>query len=248
MQVDELSRWECSDGGLSWCYFFQLNQSFPSLLTMPNSTMSRRLGTSQITLFLCPVEGCDIRFKSTGGRTQHICAKHPNFGIKDLLEPVPDSDSESRSDDMNNRPINSSPSSHTSRLGQADEHMVVDSDPPPILASDDFLQPPMTYASPFLARTPSPRLFDDLLLPFSTSQSPAIHPWAHDRSSDLDADDIKSTGRSQATSPTRSPFLDDSSPADTADSDVSESESAFTDYHPILNGKFIPSHSTSASY
>ena len=169
--------------------------------------MSQR--TSQTTLFLCPVEGCDMRFKSTCGRTQHICAKHPNFGIN---KP------ESRSNDMNtargHRPIGSSPSSRTSQLdqAQADEHtMVIDSDPPTV--SDDFLQPRTTY-SPF-SRLP---LFDDDLLPFSTSRSPAIHPHA----GSLDTDDIESTGHSRATSP----FLDNSSNAD-------------TDYHPILNGKFL---------
>ena len=67
--------------------------------------------------------------------------------------------------------------------------------------------------------------FDDLL-PFSKSQSPAIHP--HDEHSD--ADDIESTGCSQATST----FLDDSSHADTT-----ADESATTDYHLILNSKFI---------
>jgi hypothetical protein len=180
---------------------------------MPN-TMPQR--TSQTTLFLCPDEICDMRFKSTYGRTQHICAKHPNFGTN---EP------ESQSDDTNrdHRSIDSSPSSHTSQLDQADEHMVIDADPPPTgIVSDDFLQPPMTY-SPFS----SPAPFDDLL-PFSTSQPPAIHP--HDECSD--ADDIESTGRSHATSP----FLDDPSHADTADESAT---GAFTDYHLILNGKFI---------
>ena len=65
--------------------------------------------------------------------------------------------------------MDSSPSSHTSQLDQADKHMVIYSDPPPIV-SDDFLRPPMIY-SPFS----SPAPFGDLL-PFSKSQSPAIHP------------------------------------------------------------------------
>ena len=157
-------------------------------------------------------------FKSAYGWTQHICAKHPNFGINEPESP-------SRSDDTNtgggHRPTDSSPSLHTSQLDQADEHMVIDSDPPPIV-SDDFLQPPMAY-SPFS----SPPPFDDLL-PFSAPQSPAIHP--HDGSSD--ADDIESTGHSRATSP----FLDDSSPAD-----ESATRAFTTDYHQILNGtsKFI---------
>jgi hypothetical protein len=187
--------------------------------------------SQRTTLFLCPVDGCDMRFKSTYGRTQHICAKHPNFGINV-------SESPSRSDDTpdrGHRPVDSSPSSHTSQLDQADEHMVIDSDPHPIV-SDDFLQPPMTY-SPFKFSSPPPA-FDDLL-PFSgaTSQSPAIHSpnHPHDRSSDADDSDIESTGHhSQATSP----FLDDSYPADTADESAT-SRGAFTDYHLILNGKFI---------
>ena len=94
-------------------------------------------------------------------------------------------------------PIDSSPSSHTSRrLDQADEHMTIDSDPPPTgIVFDDFLQRPMTY-SPF----PSPPPFDDMIpSSFSTSQS---------------------------------------SPANTADEPAT---CAFTDYHLILNGKFIHS-------
>jgi hypothetical protein len=176
---------------------------------MPN-TMPQR--TSQTTLFLCPVEECDMRFKSTYGRTQHIYTKHPNFGINE---------SESRSDDTNrgHRHIDSSPSSHTSQLDQADEYMVIDSDPPP-----DFLQPPMTYRdslSPFKFSSPAP--FEDLLpQAFSTSRSPAIHP--HDRSS---ADDIELTGHSHATSPFRD------------DSESSPADCGFTDYHLILNGKSI---------
>ena len=128
------------------------------------STMSQQ----QSTLFLCPVEGCDMRFKSTHGRTQHIFAKHPNFGIN---EPGHSGES-SRSD--NNLPVNgmntrlgahlsrsidSSPSSHTSQFDQADEHMINDSDPPPV----DFLQPPMTYN-----HFSSPPPFGELL-PFPTS-------------------------------------------------------------------------------
>ena len=161
---------------------------------MPN-TMSQR-PTGQITLFLCPVEGCDMRFKSTHGQTQHICAKHPNFGIN---EPK----SRSQADDMDrgHRPIDSSPSSHTSQLDlEADEHMTIDSDPPPTgIVFDDFLQlPTVTYSpSPF----PSPPPFDNMI-PFSTSQS---------------------------------------SPADTADESAT---CAFTNYHLILNGKFIHSIST----
>ena len=183
---------------------------------MPNTTLSQRLqfGTNQITFFLCPVEGCDIRFKSTYGRTQHICAKHPNFGIitgtdsDNLNEP-----GEPRSDDMNrsHRPIDSSPYPHTtgSQLDQFDERMSIDSE---LDESDDFLQPPMAYAGPFS----SPPPFDNLL-PFPASQSPAIH--SHDGfARGSDADDIESTasGHSQATC-------------------------AFTDYHLILNGKFIHS-------
>ena len=110
--------------------------------------------------------------------------------------------------------------------------MVIDSDPPPIL-SDDFPQPTMTY-SPFPSPFPVP-VFDsesDDLLPqaFSTSQSPAIHP--HDGVSD--ADDSESIGHSSSQSTL---FFDDSSPADTADE--SPATCTFTDYHLILNGKFI---------
>ena len=205
--------------------------------------MSQRR-TSQITLFLCPVEECDIRFKSTRGRTQHICAKHPNFGVN---EPTGgDSERESQSDDMNtqagtgsHQPVDSSPSSHTSQLlDQADEHMAID-------MVSDFLQlePPMAQAgtgSPFQVLSP-PLAFDDLRLsPFSTSQSPGIHP--HDESSD--AYDSESIGDSQATS--SSPFSD-SSPADTtASADESATTCASTDYHPILNGKFT--HSISSAF
>ena len=198
--------------------------------------MSQRR-TSQITLFLCPVEGCDMRFKSTHGRTQHIFAKHPNFGIN---EPGHSGES-SRSD--NNLPVNgmntrlgahlsrsidSSPSSHTSQLlDQADDHMDID-------IVSDFLQPPMAQAgtgSPFQALSP-PAFHDLRLSPFSISQSPGIHP--HGESSD--AYDSKSIGHSQATS--SSPFSD-SSPADTtASADESATTCASSDYHLILNGKF----------
>jgi hypothetical protein len=133
-------------------------------------------------------------------------------------------------------PVDSSPSSHTSQLlDQADEHMVID--PGPIVS--DFLQPPLAMAqagSPFQVSSPPPA-FDDLS-PFSTSQSPAIHP--HDESSD--AYDSESTGHSQATS--SSPFSD-SSPANTASADESAT-CASTDYHLILNGKFT--HSISSAF
>jgi hypothetical protein len=176
-----------------------------------------------------------MRFKSTYGRTQHIYAKHPNFGIN---EP----DSESQCDDTNTgrgyRPIDSSPSSHTSQFDQADERMVIDSDLPPIL-SDDLLPLPMTY-SPSLSLPP---VFDDPSSPFSASQSPAIYP--HDGSSD--ADDVESTGHSQATSPFPASEDLDSSLADTVDAYESASH-AFTDYHPILNGKYIHSIRSSALY
>jgi hypothetical protein len=198
--------------------------------------MSQRR-TSQITLFLCPVEGCDMRFKSTRGRTQHICAKHPNFGVN-LNEPNGgdlDSERESQSDDTNtqagtgsHQPVDSSPSSHTSQLlDQADDHMDID-------IVSDFLQPPMAQAgtgSPFQALSP-PAFHDLRLSPFSISQSPGIHP--HGESSD--AYDSKSIGHSQATS--SSPFSD-SSPADTtASADESATTCASSDYHLILNGKF----------
>jgi hypothetical protein len=183
--------------------------------------------TQRTTLFLCPAEGCDKKFKTTYGRTQHICAKHPNFGIN---EP----------DDMNSFGGHQQPgtnSSHTtgSQFDQSDEHMVIDSDPPgPPIVSDDFLHPPMSY-SRFSTR--SPPLFDDMLpRPFSTFHSP-VHP--HDgssESSDADAIDIESTHHSRATSPCL-----DSSPADTADVSATLPQCAFTDYHPILNGKFIHS-------
>lgn len=187
------------------------------------STMSQQ----QSTLFLCPVEGCDMRFKSTHGRTQHIFAKHPNFGIN---EPGHSGES-SRSD--NNLPVNgmntrlgahlsrsidSSPSSHTSQFDQADEHMINDSDPPSV----DFLQPPMTHN-----HFSSPPPFGELL-PFPTSQSPAIHP--HDGSPD--ADDIEPTVYSQ---PEATSFFLNNPPSDMADEPAT---CAFTDYHPILNGKF----------
>ena len=183
-----------------------------------------------------------MRFKSTHGRTQHICAKHPNFGVN---EPTGESERESQSDDTNtqagtgrlgsHRPVDSSPSSHTSQLlDQADEHMVID--PEPIVS--DFLQPPMAQAaSPFQVSSPPPA-FDDLS-PFSTSQSPAIRP--HDESSD--AHDSESTGHFQTTS--SSPFSD-SSPADTTASADESATCASTDYHPILNGKFT--HSISSAF
>ena len=104
--------------------------------------------------------------------------------------------------------------------------MFIDSDPPPI--PNDFFEPPMSY-SPILS---PPLLFDDLL-PLFASQSPAIPP--HDGSSD--ADDINSTGHSQAFSP----FLHVSSPAVSADESAPCSS---TDYHPILNSKFIHSISS----
>ena len=170
-----------------------------------------------------------MRFKSTYGRMQHICAKHPDFGIN---EP------ESRPDDDTNgnhrpRAIDSSPSSHTSQLNQgyqADEHMVIDSYPPPIL-SDDFLQPTMAYST-FSSPLPVTVLDDLLPQAFSTSQSPAIHP--HDGVSDVD--DIESIGHSSSQS--NPPFFNDSSPVDTADESAT-STCTFTDYHLILNGKFI---------
>ena len=211
--------------------------------------MSQRR-TSQITLFLCPVEGCDIRFKSTRGRTQHICAKHPNFGVR-INEPTSsNSECESQSDDTNTQagtgrhgPANSSPSSHTSQLlNQSDERMVID------IVVSDFLQPPMAQAgtgSPFQVLSPPPA-FDDLRLsPFSTSQSPGIHPnHPHEESSD--AYDSESIGHSQATSIASSPFSD-SSPADTTSSaDESATTCASTDYHLILNGKFT--HSISSAF
>ena len=180
------------------------------------------------TLFLCPIERCNRRFKSTYGRTQHISAKHPNFGIND-------SEPKSQSDDLDtntgslggHRPITSSPSSHTSQLDQADENMVIDSDTgtPPVLGlsgSDGFLQPPTTY-SPFL----SPPPFDDLPVPPSPfPQSPAIH--SHDASLDPNDSDIELTGHSES---------DDTASAD----ESATSASSFTDYHPMLNGKLIHS-------
>ena len=213
--------------------------------------MSQRR-TSQITLFLCPVEGCDIRFKSTRGRTQHICAKHPNFGVNEPTTGSGDSEHESQSDDTNiqagtgsHRPIDSSTSSPTSQLLDqlADEHMVID--PGPIVS--DFLQPPMAQAGSSFQGLSPPPAFDDLRLsPFSTFQSPAsgIHP--HDASSDPYESSSESIGHSQATS--KSPFLD-SSPADTtASASADESATcASTDYHLILNGKFTHSI-TSAFY
>ena len=191
------------------------------------NTMSQRT-----TLFLCPAEGCNLRFKTTSGRTKHICAKHPNFGINDN---GPDDLDTNRG----HQPSGTSNSLHTtgSQFDQADEHMIIDSDPlAPLTVSDDFLHPPMGYS-----HSSSPPLFDNMLpRPFSTFHSP-VHPHDSDRgseSSDHDAADIESTlshhSSSRATS--TSPFLDSSpaSPADTC---------AFTasDYHPILNGKFISS-------
>ena len=157
-------QWMSCHGGNVMMWFELVLFFWSHLLTVPNSTMSQR--TSQITLFLCPVEGCDTRFKSTCGWTQHIFALHPNFGINE-------STAKSWSDDANWDP---SPSSHTSQLlDQADKHwhmgQVINSDPPPILSgSDDFLQPPMTY-SPH--SSPPPFDVDDPLglLPFSASQS-----------------------------------------------------------------------------
>jgi hypothetical protein len=216
--------------------------------------MSQRR-TSQITLFLCPVEGCDIRFKSTRGRTQHICAKHPNFGVNEPTGGGGGGDSErepeSQSDDTNTQAgrlgshqlVHSSPSSHTSQLlDQADEHsmdIMIASDPGPIVS--DFLQSPMAQAgSPagFQVSSPPPA-FDDLRLsPFSTFQSPAIHP--HDES--LDAYDSEPIGHFRATSSSPS----NSSPADTTASEDESATCASTDYHPILNGKFA--HSISSAF
>ena len=164
-----------------------------------------------------------MRFKSTYGRTQHIYAKHSNLGIDEPESP-------SRSDDMNRgHRIDSSPSSYTSQLDQADERTMV-IDPPPIV-SDDFVQPPITY-SPF----PSPPPFaSDGLLTFLRSQSPAdaaVHP--HDGNSDTD--NLESTGHSQANSPILNDSEESLQVADTADELAT---CTITDYHLVLNGKFI---------
>jgi hypothetical protein len=175
--------------------------------------------SQRTTIFLCPVEGCDTRFKSTHGRTQHIWAKHPNFGINEPESP--------------SRSLDSSPSSHTGQIDQA--------------ASDDFLQPPTTY-SPQASESSSQPPFDDLSLPISPSQYPAIPSPPHNGSSDADDMQVEQTGHwhSQSTSPSlRLNNLRESSPADTEDE--SATGGAFTDYHPFLNGKFICSI-TSALY
>lgn len=190
------------------CLFFSNQMT----LSPAKYAMSQR-----ITLFFCPSEGCNMRFKSTYGRTQHICAKHPNLGIDEPDSRSDDSDLDTQANTGSLRghlPIDSSPPSHSCQLdhNEADEQMDIDTDPPPSpIVSDDLLQPP-------------------------TPVIPAIHSgWhssSHDRSSD--ADDIESTGHSRATSP----FLDNSSPADTSDESATAS-GAFTDYHLVLNGKFI---------
>jgi hypothetical protein len=108
----------------------------------------------------------------------------------------------------------------------------------------DFLQPPMAQAgSPFQVSSPPPT-FDDLS-PFSTSQSPAIHP--HDEISDAYDSESLAIGHSQAISSSPS---SDSSPADTtASADDSESATcASIDYHLILNGKFTHWHSISSTF
>jgi hypothetical protein len=111
--------------------------------------------------------------------------------------------------------------------------MVIDPEP-------DFLQPPMAQAgSPFQVSSPPPA-FDELT-PFSTSQSPAIHP--HDEISDAYDSESLAIGHSQATSSSPS---SDSSPADTTASADESATCASIDYHPILNGKFT--HSISSAF
>ena len=117
--------------------------------------MSQRQTQIPLTLFPCPVEGCDMRFRSTSGRTQHILTKHLNFGIDTLSQPQADCGNTSTV-----RPIDYllPPQASQSSPQHTVDQLADDDDPDNSMVAD----PPFSPSPPSALRLPSVHPDDEI--------------------------------------------------------------------------------------
>jgi len=96
--------------------------------------MPPTFGKTATTIFLCPVDGCDMRFKSTSGRTRHLHHKHTDFGVSHLQEHGPFNDASNDVVDISSSP-RSSPQYSSDLVESVEGNCDIASSPSPDLGS-----------------------------------------------------------------------------------------------------------------